>query len=65
MMNKRTNFDLPGIVYITAALIGILLFLVFGESVVGVKPNLIWVAGVMGFLFALGVLWIWLHWRNR
>ena len=64
MMNKRPNFDFPGIVYITAALIGILLFLVFGESVVGVKPNLIWVAGVTGFLFALGVLWIWLSRRK-
>lgn len=64
-MNRQTRFDFPGIVYITAALVGILLFLIFGESLVGIKPNLIWIAGISGFLFALGVLWTWLHRRNR
>lgn len=63
MMNKQARFDFPEIVYITATLVGILLFLIFGESLVGIKPNLIWIAGITGFLFVLGVLWTWLHWR--
>lgn len=63
MMNKQARFDFPEIVYITATLVGILLFLIFGESLVGIKPNLKWIAGITGFLFVLGVLWTWLHWR--
>jgi hypothetical protein len=64
-MKKYIRFDLPGIAYITAVLAGILLFMLRGESLVGVKPNLIWVAGLTGFLFASGVLSLWLHWRNQ
>jgi len=64
MMNKRSKPDLPGIAYITATLVGVLLFLLFGESVTGMKPNLMWIAWLTGLLFALGVLWIWLHRRK-
>jgi hypothetical protein len=65
MMNKRAKPDLPGIAYLAAILTGVLLFLIFGESILGAKPNMIWIAWLTGFLFALAVLWIWLRWRNR
>jgi lipopolysaccharide export LptBFGC system permease protein LptF len=65
MMNKRAKPDLPGIANLTAILAGVLLFLIFGESILGAKPNIIWIAWLTGFLFALAVLWIWLRWRNR
>ena len=64
-MKKYIRFDLPGIAYITAMLAGVLLFMLLGESLVGIKPNMIRVAGLTGFLFALGVLWLWVHWRNQ
>jgi hypothetical protein len=65
MMNKRAKSDLPGIAYLTAILAGVLLFLIFGESALGVKPNLMWTAWLTGFLFAMAVVWIWVRWRNR
>jgi len=65
MMNKRAKPDLPGIAYMAAIFVGVLLFLIIGESVLGVKPNLIWTAWLIGFLFVIAVLWIWIRWRNR
>lgn len=64
-MNKQVKSDLPGIVSLTAILGGILLFLVFGEILTGMKPNLVWIAWLTGFLFSLGVLWIWLTGREH
>lgn len=58
-MNKQVKSDLPGIVSLTAILGGILLYLAFGEVLTGIKPNLTWIAWLTGFLFSLGVLWIW------
>lgn len=63
-MKKYARFDLPGIAYLSAIVAGILLFMLLGESLSGIKPNLIWIAGVTGFLFALGILWLWVHWHN-
>ena len=65
MMNKRAKPDLPGIAYLTAILAGILLFLIFGESKLGVQPNLIWIAWITGLLFALAVLWFWIRWQKK
>lgn len=48
-MNKQVKSDLPGIVSLTAILGGILLFLVFGEILTGMKPNLVWIAWLTGF----------------
>jgi lipopolysaccharide export LptBFGC system permease protein LptF len=60
-MNKPRKNDLPGIAYITATIVGVLLFMLFGESLTSVKPDPLWIAGLTGILFALGILWIWLQ----
>ena len=64
MMKKHAGFDLPGIAYLTAVLLGVLLFLVFGESLSGIEPDLVWIAWLTGLLFAMAVLWAWVHWRH-
>lgn len=64
MMNKHRKSAFPGIAYLTATLVGVLLFLILGEPVFGVKPNFAWVAWLAGFLFSLSILWVWLRWRN-
>lgn len=64
-MNNYHKNSLPGIAKLFAMLAGVLLFLVFGEPLFGVKPNLMWAAWLIGFLLSLVCLWLWLHWRNR
>ena len=64
-MKKHTQIDLPGIAYVTAILTGVLLFVLVGESLLGIKPNMTWIAGITGFLFALGILLLWVHWHDQ
>jgi len=64
-MPNRAGQELPAIVYVFAMVIGLLLFTLFGEKVFGVKPNPIWIAGLVGFLFALATVWMWRQWRNN
>ncbi len=51
--------DLPSIAYILAFLIGVLLFLLFGEPLLGAKPEPIWLAGLMGLSVSAIVFWAW------
>lgn len=60
-MPNRTRQELPAITYVLATVVGLLLFMLFGEKVFGVKPNLIWIAGLAGFLFALATILMWRH----
>jgi Na+-driven multidrug efflux pump len=53
------QYELPWIVYIIAFLIGILLFLFFGKSVLGIEPNLFWIALLMGLSASAVVFWVW------
>jgi hypothetical protein len=55
-MKKYARFDLPGIAYLSAIFAGILLFMLLGESFTGIKPNLIWIAGITGFFVCPGHL---------
>ncbi len=55
----KENSGLSGIVYILALLIGMLIFLLFGESFFGIKPNPIWIALLMGLSVSAIVFWIW------
>jgi membrane protein implicated in regulation of membrane protease activity len=73
-MNKSRNFphkksqhDLSGIASIIAFLIGVLFFLLFGESLFGLKPEPIWIAGLMGLSVSAIVLWVWheTHHKNE
>lgn len=59
--------DLPGIVYIIAFLIGVLLFLFFGESLFGIRPDPTWIALLMGVTVSAIVFWVWgqIHGRNK
>jgi len=57
--------DLPGIAYILAFLIGVLLFLIFSEPVLGLKPEPTWIAGLMGLSTAAIALWVWNQTRNK
>jgi hypothetical protein len=51
--------DLPVIAYILAFLIGLLFFLIFGESMLGIKPDPAWVALLMGLSVSAIVFWAW------
>ena len=71
-MNKSRNFphkknqsDLSEIAYIIAFLIGVLLFLLFGESLFSLKPEPFWIAGLMGMSVSAIVLWIWHETHNN
>ena len=57
--HEKSQIELPGIVYIIAFLIGVLIFLLFGGSLFEVKPEPIWVAGLMGLSVAAIVFWVW------
>jgi hypothetical protein len=35
------------------------LFLLFGESVFNIKPEPVWIAGLMGLSVSAIVLWVW------
>ncbi|MCX6079554.1 MAG: hypothetical protein NTW32_08500 [Chloroflexi bacterium] len=56
---------MPGIIYIIAFLIGVLIFLLFGGSLFGVKPEPIWIAGLMGLSVAAIVFWVWSEIRKN
>jgi len=56
--------ELSGIAYILAFLIGVLLFLLFGESLFGVKPDPFWIALLMGLSVSAIVFWVWGEIRN-
>ncbi len=58
------SFELSGIAYILAFLIGVLLFLLFGESLFGVKPDPFWIALLMGLSVSAIVFWVWGEIRN-
>jgi len=64
-MPNRTRQELPAVAYVLATVVGLLLFTLFGEKVFGVRPNLIWIAGLAGFLFALATIWMWRQWRGN
>jgi Na+-driven multidrug efflux pump len=51
--------DLPALAYILAFLIGVLLFLIFGEPFFGLKPEPIWIVGLLGMATSAIVLWVW------
>ena len=53
------TFELSGIAYILAFLIGVLLFLIFGDSLLGVKPDPFWIALLMGLSVSAIVFWVW------
>jgi hypothetical protein len=55
---------LSGIVYILAFLLGVLLFLIFGDSLLGVKPEPIWIALLMGLSVSAIMFWVWCEIRN-
>jgi Na+-driven multidrug efflux pump len=57
--SSHQYYDLPVIAYILAFLIGILLFLIFGESVFGTKPDPFWIALLMGLSVSAIVFWVW------
>jgi hypothetical protein len=59
LKHKKSRVDLPGIAYIIAFLIGVLLFLLFGESLFGIKPQPVWIAGLMGLAVSAIVFWVW------
>ncbi len=61
----KSRYDLPGIAYIIAFLIGVLLFLLFGESLFGVKPEPIWIAGLMGLTVSAIIFWVWSKLHNK
>ena len=63
---KKNRYDLPGIAAIIAFLIGVLLFLLFGESLFGVKPEPVWIAGLMGLAVSAIIFWVWnkLHYKE-
>lgn len=65
-MNRGKGYDLPSIVNILAFLAGVLLFLLFGESLFGIKPNPYWIAGLIGLSVSLVVIFVWgeIHHRN-
>jgi len=56
---EKDQVKLPGIVYIIAFLIGVLIFLLFGSSLFGIKPEPTWIAGLMGLSVAAIVFWVW------
>lgn len=60
-----TNPSLSAIAYILAFLIGVLLFLLFGESTLGVKPNPTWIALLMGLSVSAVVFWVWREIYNK
>ena len=64
---ENTQPDLPGIAYILAFLIGIMLFLILSEPLFGLKPEPVWIAGLMGLSVAAIVLWVWgeIHKRSK
>ena len=62
--SSHQYYDLPVIAYILAFLIGILLFLIFGESVFGTKPDPFWIALLMGLSVSAIVFWVWGEIRN-
>lgn len=51
--------DLPGIAYIIAFLLGVLIFLLFGDSFFGIKPEPFWIALLMGLSVSAIVFWVW------
>jgi len=51
--------DLPGIAYILAFLIGVLLFLFFGEKYFHARPDPFWIALLMGLSVSATVFWVW------
>jgi Na+-driven multidrug efflux pump len=53
------TFELSGIAYILAFLIGVLIFLIFGKSVFGVTPDPFWIALLMGLSVSAIVFWVW------
>ena len=67
LKHKKSQLDLPGIVYIIAFLIGVLIFLLFGESLFGIKPQPVWIAGLMGLTVSAIVFWVWgaIHKKNK
>jgi hypothetical protein len=65
LKHKKNQVDLPGIVYIIAFLIGVLIFLLFGETLFGVKPEPLWIAGLMGLSVSVIVFWVWRKIHNQ
>jgi hypothetical protein len=67
LKHKKRQYDLPGIAYIIAFFIGVMLFLFFGESLFGVKPEPVWIAGLMGLSISAIVFWVWsaIHKKNK
>lgn len=64
-LEENTQPNLPGIAYILAFLIGILLFLILSEPLFDLKPEMIWIARLMGLSVAAIVLWVWSEIRKR
>jgi SNF family Na+-dependent transporter len=65
MQNNNQRYELPWIVYIIAFLTGILLFLFFGKAVLGIEPNLVWIALLMGLSASAIVFWVWGQIRKK
>jgi hypothetical protein len=63
--HEKDQVELPGIVYIIAFLIGVLIFLLFGGSLFGVKPDPFWIAGLMGLSVAAIAFWVWSEIRKN
>jgi len=58
-------YEIQGIVYLLAFLMGVLLFLFFGKTVLGVEPNLVWIAVLMGLSVSAVVFWVWGQVRKK
>ncbi len=56
---------LPGLAYILAFLIGVLLFLIFSEPVLGLKPEPVWIVFLMGLSISSIIFWIWGETREK
>ncbi len=58
-LSTHQHYDLSVIAHLLAFLVGILLFLIFGESLLGVKPDPFWIALLMGLSVSRIVFWAW------
>ncbi len=64
-LSTHQHYDLAVIAYILSFLVGILLFLIFGESMLGIKPDPFWIALLMGLSISAIVFWAWGEIHNQ
>ena len=63
MRNDKAN--LPAITYISAFLIGVILFRLLGKNWLDLESKLVFLAGIMGVLVAVSIFWVWNANHNR